>query len=382
MTKWYRWTAIVAVAVVAAGVGFQIFQRSQPGPEIESADSAAEVETGLTLTDVTLEQPDENGDLLWRVKAQSVTYSIDKQLAQLNAPEGEFFQNGEVIYRVKADRGEVEQNGETLFLEGNIVANGVKNQLTLRGNELEWRPKEDLLLVRDRISGSHPQLNASANEARVYNQDSRVELEGGVTAKTKAAPWVEFKAEAMIWYIDEQRIETDQPLQAEQFQSQEFRTVTERVAGKSGIVRLDEKTVKLAEAVQIDLPQRPLQVNTDSALWNLDQGSVILDQPVQLQQAQVTVTADAARMDLNQQTVYLTRNVRANRQNGSLLTADRLSWQFESQQVEAEGNVRFRQRDPLVDVSGPRAVGNLAQDTVTVSGGVVTEFVPENLPVP
>lgn len=382
MTKWYRWTAIAAVAIVIAGVAFQAFQRSRPEPDSANIDSAEEVETGLTLTDVTLEQPDENGDLLWRVKAKSVTYSLDKRLAQLHQPEGEFLQNGEVIYRVKADSGEVEQNGETLSLQGNIIANGVKNQLSLRGNELEWRPKEDLLVVRDRIIGNHPQLNASADEARVHSQDSRVELAGGVLAQTKEAPWVKFQAEAMTWYIDEQRIETDQPLQVQQFQSQDFRSVTDRIAGKSGVVRLDEKTVRLAEAVQLNLLEPPLQMNSDSALWDLDQGRVTLDQPVQLRQQQVIVTADAARMELNQKTIYLTRNVRAARQNGSLLTADRLTWQFDSQQVEAEGNVRFRQRDPLVDVSGPRAVGNLEQDTVVVSGGVVTEFVPENLPTP
>ena len=44
------------------------------------------------------------------------------------------------------------ENGNVIFLRGNIVARGLKNGSILRGNELEWRPEEDVLIVREDIT--------------------------------------------------------------------------------------------------------------------------------------------------------------------------------------------------------------------------------------
>ncbi|MEO1354137.1 MAG: LPS export ABC transporter periplasmic protein LptC, partial [Cyanobacteria bacterium J06635_15] len=55
--------------------------------------------------DVTLEQPGEDGELRWKVHADEVIYSPDQQTAEIVNPDGELFQDGKVIYRVRADRG-------------------------------------------------------------------------------------------------------------------------------------------------------------------------------------------------------------------------------------------------------------------------------------
>lgn len=65
-----------------------------PLPPPEEAEEAAE--PGLTLRNVTLEQPDENGVLLWRVNGEEVTYSSDRQVALITRPDGELFQDGKL----------------------------------------------------------------------------------------------------------------------------------------------------------------------------------------------------------------------------------------------------------------------------------------------
>jgi lipopolysaccharide assembly outer membrane protein LptD (OstA) len=77
--------------------------------------------------------------------------------------------------------------------------------------------------------------------------------------------------------------------------------------------------------------------------------------------------------------VYLIRQVQAIRQkNAAQLTADRLTWHIDSQAVEAEGNITYRQQNPTATLSGKRAAGNLEQQTMVISGGdVVTEITPE-----
>ena len=113
--RWYRWTFIVAAVVVLVFGLRSCFS----GDDLISRDPGEELDAELTLRTVTLEQPDEDGTLLWRLKAESVTYVPDTQRANLVALEGEFFQDAEVVYTVEADEGEVLQNGNTLFLRGN-----------------------------------------------------------------------------------------------------------------------------------------------------------------------------------------------------------------------------------------------------------------------
>ena len=179
MGKWYRLgAALLAVGILIGGIrACQLTNLSDVGL-LEDDKADENFEPGLTLDDVTLEQPDENGQLLWRVHGDKVTYSPDQKTAKIQRPDGELFQDGNLVYRVKADTGEVFQQEMRIFLRGNIVATGVENDLVLRGNVLEWRPEEDILTVTDRITGDHPKLKASADLARVFNQEQRLELEG------------------------------------------------------------------------------------------------------------------------------------------------------------------------------------------------------------
>ncbi|MEO1401921.1 MAG: LPS export ABC transporter periplasmic protein LptC [Cyanobacteria bacterium J06635_1] len=381
MTKWYRLTVIAAVVGVL-GVAIYTWRASRQTLEsIEPTEDVEVQESGLTLQNVTLEQPDENGNLLWKVKAKEVTYSPDQKIADIQDVEGEFYQNDKPIYKVKGDRGNIDQAGREFFLEGNVVATGIESKITLKGETLEWRPKEDLLLVENSINGTHPQLQATAQKARLYNQAQRLELEEGVIASTTQAPWFGLQATAITWHLEQERIETEQGLKVEQFKDKDDRTVINRVTGKRGEVKLAQKTVRIIENVKLELlEQEPVVTTSSIALWNLEAETVAINAPVRVQQPkqQLTVTATQAQMALKQQLITFIGNVRAiAAKDSSQLTADRLTWQIETQDVAATGNVTYRQQNPATTVTGKRANGNLNRQTVVVSGGdVITEITP------
>lgn len=423
--RWYKAVFLVAAVVVLAVVlrtcGF--------GGNLTNSEPAEQIDAELTLQTVTLEQPDEDGNLMWRIKAETVNYIPDTEKAELLSLEGEFFQSGEVVYTVIADEGEVRQNGETLFLRGNLVATG--DELILEGERLKWQPKDDLLVMGDfsddesvndsfveeggaddgdaadatdvfgrepfledddqldadnpPVKGFNDQLEAIARRVTVQNKDNRVDLSGGVIAKSKEAPWVSFESDALTWFTQREVIQTDQPLKVEQFDGEAYETVTDRLVGMSGKAQLEEKQVTLEDSVQLDALTQPLTVNSERAVWDLEAELITLDRPVDIVQPErrVSAIADSARVELATQTVYLLGNVRAvGEENGARLAADALTWQTESQQVEADGNVRYQQAaNPEVSMAGNRAVGNIDAGTVVVTGGetgeVVTEIVPE-----
>lgn len=378
MNKWYRFAMIAALIAVIV-VAVRTCQSSGDTLEsIQNQESAEQTEAELTLKDVTLEQPDESGGLLWRVKAKEATYSPDRRLANLKSPEGELFQDGKVIYKVKANQGEIRENGKSIFLQGNIVANSPDENVTLKGNSLEWTPDKDLLLVRDSIIGEHPQLSATAQEARLFNKTKRLELFKGVVATTKQDPWIGFKSEKLVFLLNEDKLETDTPLLMERYVSKTDRTVTDRLTGKQGEFDLTKQQAILQQQVQLNALKIPLQTNSDIAVWSVKEGTVVIDKPVQIQQDKMAANANKGRLNLNTQILVLNGNVQAaSKDKQSFLLADQLTWDIKTQDVDGQGNVSYSQQDPAATVTGDRAVGNLEQRTVVVTGkDVITEIVP------
>jgi LPS export ABC transporter protein LptC len=378
-----RWRQLavggVAIAVVAIA-GYSLFPGPRPGDI--TAPEGAEPEPGLTLRDVTLEQPDDNGQPLWRVRGATVTYSSNQEVAYITRPDGELFQDGEIIYEVVADTGEVRENGSVILLRGNIVATGVKNGSVLRGNEMEWRPQEDVLIMRGQITGTHPQLRAAAQEARVFNRENRMELVGDVVANTVVAdaqtePWLKLQAQELVWFWQEERIDSPQPLRVEQFKQN---AITDVVTGQQGTVNLADQIVNLRGQVAMQMLEMPLNMTSEALDWQVADDQVTINQPLTLVQPErdIRITARQGRMDLAQQEVFLSQEVVAvGATNQSRLTSDRLSWNVETETVVAEGRVNYRQANPSINLNGNRAVGRLDDQTILVDGGrVVTEIVP------
>jgi LPS export ABC transporter protein LptC len=380
MAKWRR-LIFGGVAIAVLGAGLYWLMVPGPAPDTEGADSAGP-EPGLTLRDVTLEQPDDEGQLLWRVRGKEVTYGADQRVAFITRPDGDLFQDGEIIYRVVAETGEVRENGNVIFLRGNIVATGVKNGSVLRGNEMEWRPQDDVLIMRDQITGTHPQLRATAQEARVFNRDNRMELAGDVVASTVVAnpqtePWLKLQAQELVWFWADERIDSPQPLRVEQFKQN---AISDVVTGQRGTVNLTDQLVALRGQVAMQMLEIPMAMTSEALDWQVPQEQVLVNQPLTLvhPENRVRVTARQGRMDLARQIIVLSQDVVAvGEENQTRLTSDRLNWNVETQTVVAEGRVSYRQVNPAITLTGPRAVGRLNDQTVVVDGGrVVTEIVP------
>ncbi|NJM62106.1 MAG: LPS export ABC transporter periplasmic protein LptC, partial [Oscillatoriales cyanobacterium RU_3_3] len=196
-------------------------QKNKLAEDIKAAQTS---NSTLTLNKVTLEQANEKGETFWKVNSKNAVYSKDKKTVNVQKPTGKLFQDGKEIYDVQAESGEVFQEGNQVFLKGNIVATDLKNGVVLRGNELEWRPKEDVLVVRNNLTGEHKQVTASAKEARVFTRARRTEFFGSVVANLKD-PIVQLRTEHLVWFVEQQKVSTDKPTEVDRYKD---KTVTDR----------------------------------------------------------------------------------------------------------------------------------------------------------
>ncbi|MEH1999412.1 MAG: LPS export ABC transporter periplasmic protein LptC [Nostoc sp.] len=353
--------------------------KSPPASQQNTGGSANQ-DSNLTFFDVTLEQADEVGRPIWKVRATRAKYTKEKQIGQAESPYGELYQDGKVVYQIKADVADIEQNGKQLFLKGKIFAIDPSNGIVLQGNELEWRPQEDLLIVRNQINGSHKQLQAVAQEARVKTREQRMEFSGGVVANS-TDPQMQVRTEHLIWKIKEEKLIGDRPIQIDRYKDNK---ISDRGKGNSAEVNLKTKIATVRQNAQLELLDPPLQIASNSMTWNMNSETVTTNSPTRIfQRAEnVTVTANQGEMKIPQKTVYLTGNVNAVGQRRQSLKSNTLTWYLDNKLVEAQGNVVYRQVDPPLNFMGETAVGNLQTENIVVKGGsssgrVVTEIIPQ-----
>jgi LPS export ABC transporter protein LptC len=346
----------------------------------QDSSAARQVDTNLTFNNITIEQPDEKGQTLWKVKAKVAVYTPDKASAKVTSPYGQLYQDGKPIYKIQANEGEVRQDGDRIFLKGDVVATDVRSGAVLRGEEMEWRPKRDTLVVRKNLRGTHPELKMSADQATVFNRQQRVELKGNVVA-IATDPALQMQGEKLVWLIPKKTVTSVLPIQIQRLKGKQ---VTDNATSEKADVDLATKIVKLKQNARLILSDPPVQLTGNSLIWSLNDQVLTADQPVTVfhQQQQVTLTADKGRMEMTPKIAYLNGNVKAiGQRNQSRLVSDKLTWDINTENVVAEGNVVYDQTNPTVNLKGPRAVGKLQNQTIVVSGGrVVTEFVPQRVP--
>lgn len=352
----------------------QVATTPSPTPTPET-----KLEGNISLRKLILEETDDKGLSLWKIKANTANYTPDRKKALVKLPEGTFFQDGKVVLEVSAQEGEIWEDGKQVFLKGNIVATDPRNKAVLRGQKLEWRPKEDLLIVSDRVTGTHPQIQATAKGGRYLTRSQKLELSGDIVAKSQD-PSLQLLTQHLIWQIPQQLVTADKPLEVQRYRQN---VMSDRILGNSGVVNLKTKTATLKQNVRLSSIDPPLQMEGNSANWNLNTQKVTSDRPLKIwhRQEQVLVAANRGEVNLEQKTAILTGNALAiaNR-NQARLSTNQIEWNIATQQIKTNSQVIYQQSNPPLKLTGSSGTGRLQDQTFIVSGGkdrrVVTEIIP------
>lgn len=353
--------------------------KSNTSEAIKRDTTETEVEASLVLKNVTLDQVDNQGLPLWKVEAKQATYSQDQKTALVNYPTGDLFQDGQIVLKVSAKSGKIQQDGKAIFLKDGITATDLRNGAVLKGDQLEWRPEEDLLVVRDNLQGNHPQLQASAKEGKYFSRQQRLELFSQVVAISKD-PNLHIKTEHLVWLIEAQKVIGPVRTQMERYENN---TVSDRVEADKSELNQKTNTVTLKQNVQLTSLEPSMLMSSNSVVWNLDAQTAVSDQPVQIidQQEKLTVTANQGQIDLEREVANFTGGVQGiAERNQAKLYANELRWDIPTDNMQASGNIIYQQTDPPLLTTGAAAVGKLQDQSIVVNSGagkpVVTEIIP------
>jgi LPS export ABC transporter protein LptC len=373
--KLYRCVGTLATIAVL-GIGGC---RQSPQPKPTPTPTPAAIEAKLELDNLSFEQVDNQGKLLWKVRALRGIYTPDRKRASVTKLAGDLYQDGKIIMHITANTGEVEQAGEKVILRGDVVTKETRNQLVVTGQEVEWQPKLDLLTIR-RVRAIQPKLQVNANEGKYRSRSQQLDLTGKISAFAPE-PKLTMQTEHLTWLVKDQKIVGDRPTQ---MQRDRGNRVIDRATANSFSSALDRQIVNLQRQVQLNVIKPLIQVNGESFAWDLQRELVTADRPLKILHAQdgITFTANAGTLDLKGSIATLAGNATGiATRNQAKLSSDRLIWEIASQQLVGTGNVVYQQTDPAIKFTGSRGVGKLQDRSIVISSDgkrrVQTDFIPQ-----
>ena len=373
--KIYRYVSVI-LTIAMLGIG-SCRSPKQPQP---SPTPTTTIEPKLELDNLSFEQVDKQGKPLWKVRAKRGVYTPDRKRAKVTNLDGELYQDGKIIMRIAAKTGEVQQEGEKVILRGDVVTTETRNNLILIGQEVEWLPKADLLMIRGRVQANQPKFQVNANEGKYFTRKQQMDLSGKITVLS-SDPRLAMQTEHLLWQVKDRTVIGDRFTQIQRYQGNQ---ITAKVTANRFSTALDRQIINLQGKVQLNAINPLIQVNGESFVWNLQREIVTADRPLTIlhQQQAVTFNANAGELDLQASTATLTGNARGvATRNQAKLGADRLFWQIASQQIVGTGNVVYQQISPLIKFTGTRGVGKLQDQSIVVSSDskqrVQTEFIPQ-----
>ena len=339
------------------------------------AQNVGRLNTELTLNDAVLEQSNAERNLIWKIKAKRTTYSDDRQIAYLKDITANLLQNKKIILKVRGQQGEVLEQGNLIILKDRVLASDARNKTVLRGNLVEWRPLENLLIIQDNLQGNHPNLIVTANTAKYFTDIESLELTGQVVANT-LEPSLLLESDRLLWQIPQQKVIANNPLEVVRYQKE---TIIDRLVADKGAANLSSKTIALSNNIEFTSVQPKLQIATNSAIWNYERRYLDSDLPIQIvaRKQQLTVTGNQGQIDFETEIATLKNGVRGiNNREQSDIYARQAIWNIPEKEIIATGDVVYNKTRPKINLRGDKAVIDLETNKA-----IVTSDRPQNKPV-
>ena len=352
---------IFVVTVLLFALGWFIFLR----PEISSLNKTPQ-SAGSSLQNITLTEFDAEGKLLWEITSKRADYRADRKIADVQDVKGKFYRKGEPLMEATGDKGTINQSTKEITLEGNIKAIAIQEKINMQADRMVWKAEEDLLKATGHIEIDKPddKLKMTGKELTAQPSTNVYSLEKSVIV-TAIKPPLEMKSEKVTWDAKRDRVFTEVPISVLQIKDKL------QLSANKGDWNMQKNEVTFTGDIKARDPKLDIDLVAAEAMWNLDKKLVTL--PVAFTASSksrgIIVNAEQGQAQLQEERINLTGQVLASfSSTQGVVKADQVEWLIPTKTITASGNISYQQPDKNLNIKGDRAVANLEQQTVTVTG--------------
>ncbi|MEI6429488.1 MAG: LPS export ABC transporter periplasmic protein LptC [Pseudanabaena sp. ELA607] len=333
---------------------------------------------GSSLSNITLTEFDETGKLVWEITAKRADYRQDRRIADVRGVSGKFYRDGKPIIEATGSTGTLDQVTQVVTLAGQVKALAVEENITMQSAQMTWESKKDLLTATGdlQIQNQDPKtgrlITITGKSLQAKPGTNIFTLEKDVLAIASKPP-LEIRTDKITWSATKKRVFSESPIQVLQTKD------AMKLTAKAGEWQLEKNLVIARGNVIAEDKKLDLQINAAEVQWDIERQQVSLPEAFQAASASrgITIKADKGLAQLNEQSIELVGNVNAGfTATQGTVSCDRVEWKIPSQSVIATGNLSYEQPQNSLRISGQKAVANLEEQSVQVTGEVISEFVP------
>ncbi len=159
------------LGVLALPAALTACSRRPPAP--------AEGSVPFVFRSLDLRQQDPQGRPAWELTSPEARYDLSRRVAQALQPRGVIYAAGKPLYRLSAENGTVINDGQVILLEGGIRLEQIGAQpVLIRASRVRWIPSQKLMLIDRHPEALDPQGRLVARQARFLLERNRLELLG------------------------------------------------------------------------------------------------------------------------------------------------------------------------------------------------------------
>lgn len=307
---------LAVLALLSAGCG---------GPEWDPDAPSEPISTPqLIYEDITLTQARPDGGILWRLQSRLAEYEppsegsatpVQLGSAHLQAVQGEFFDEDNRAIRTRAEQGSAYPGERRLELRGQVEVESERDNLRLQAQRVEWLPEQRRLQAEG-------QVKVELLDGQGSLQGERLLVDFG-QAQMQLENW-----------------DPTQPVRAE-YRDPDLELAASRFLWQFGVGE-----VQAVGSVEVYAPLQALRLR-----------------------------GEQLRAPLPFAELRLLDNVKAKaEQTGQELEAQEIRWRIGSTQLQAQGNVRYRQPGQALTVRGNQGILDWQANTARIQGNSQTQL--------
>ena len=315
----------------------------------ESITPKQETTEPFLFRSLDLRQQDPQGQPAWSLKSPEARYDIAKRLAKARQPRGLIYRNGQPHYDIRAKGGTVLNNGEVIQLEGDVVVTLLgPDPVQIHADQLRWIPRRDLMEIDRRPWASDHRSRLTAESARFYVLQDRLELSGRPQLRQWAdapkrrpdpthlgPPDLVLTTSAAIWHPRTGVLMAKGPVEGAHHDAKGSGQ-TLRARAMAGNLR--QQLLALEAPVQVVDAGRKAVLEAQRTVWDLAARRLSSDQPFKARIDRLQVRGDRLTIDLGKETVSIPQACEL-LQPGEQLQAQQCLWHWPNGQIWAHGAV-------------------------------------------
>ena len=325
-----------------------------------------------------LDQKKADGLMDWSLNSPEARYELSRQLVRARKPVALLYKDGKPSFRVQSDLALVVNDGEQILLEGDVrlqQLNGAK--LLIQGDRLRWKPEQGVLLIEQRPRATDGTSRIAATQAQLQQRTNDLTLKGVVELERWNKDADASKADTTLrtgeaqWNLDSGILQAKGPVLGQRRDDEG--TVLEQLQGQNLRGNTIKGDITVQAPVNVQIPREKGVLRAQDTTWNFRDQTIRSAQSFEADLDEAQIFGGRFRANLNDTTVDVLSDCRIE-QPGEKLTADRCLWNWESEEVLAEGNVQLQREANDQITRASRLEGRVGEQgliTFTAPGGKV-----------